>query len=227
LPSRAREIEKSLSRTIEAVATIPAAPAVVSIVRRERHGQDHDQAPSSRIIFRHRKIRAVAACDTFRAAANRAVKLWGARLKIEVIASAYGADAASVAHDAAPPRRRARRNYLFIGHGGRCTRNTTDAGVQKLHRVIGKQLRARRTKCCWCWTRRRHDALNQAREFNNGVPLTGLILTSSTHEQSGMVVGDPKELGLPIKFIGLGEQAGRFATSTRNNSRRRCLRNEI
>src|SRR5260370_1178567 len=61
----------------------------------------------------------LAACDTFRAAAIEQIKLWGQRLKIEVIAGTYGADAASVGHDAVAAAQARRADYLFVDTAGR------------------------------------------------------------------------------------------------------------
>lgn len=70
------------------------------------------------------------------------------------------------------------------------------------------------------------NALNQAREFNKAVPLTGLIVTKlDGTSKGGMVVAIQKELGLPIKFIGLGAQPDDLQPFAAKNSPRRCLRN--
>ena len=151
----------------------------------------------------------LAACDTFRAAAIEQLKLWGARLKVEVIASAYGADAASVAHDAVTAAQARKADYLFIDTAGRLhTKHNLMQELHKLHRVIGKQLPGAPHEVLLVLDGSTGmNALNQAREFNKAVPLTGLIVTKlDGTSKGGMVVAIQKELGLPIKFIGLGEQ---------------------
>jgi fused signal recognition particle receptor len=152
----------------------------------------------------------LAACDTFRAAAIEQIKLWGARLKVEVIAGAYGADAASVAHDAVTAAQARQSSYLFIDTAGRLhTKHNLMQELQKLHRVIGKQLPGAPHEVLLVLDATTGmNALNQAREFNKAVPLTGLIVTKlDGTSKGGMVVAIQKELGLPIKFVGLGEQA--------------------
>ena len=80
--------------------------------------------------------------------------------------------------------------------------------LQKLHRVIGKQLAGAPHEVLLVLDGSTGmNALNQAREFHKAVPLTGLIVTKlDGTSKGGMVVAIQKELGLPIKFIGLGEQ---------------------
>src|SRR6267378_282096 len=143
------------------------------------------------------------------AAAIEQLKLWGARLKVEVIASAYGADAASVAHDAVTAAQARKTDYLFIDTAGRLhTKHNLMKELQKLHRVISKQLPGAPHEVLLVLDATTGmNALNQAREFNKAVPLTGLVVTKlDGTSKGGMVVAIQKELGLPIKFIGLGEQ---------------------
>jgi fused signal recognition particle receptor len=80
--------------------------------------------------------------------------------------------------------------------------------LQKLHRVIGKQLPGAPHEVLLVLDGSTGmNALNQAREFNKAVPLTGLIVTKlDGTSKGGMVVAIQKELGLPVKFIGVGEQ---------------------
>src|SRR4029079_14571705 len=152
----------------------------------------------------------LAACDTFRAAAIEQIKLWGQRLKIDVIAGAYGADAAAVAHDPVAAAQARNTNYLFIDTAGRLhTKHNLMQELQKLHRVMGKQLPgAPHETLLVLEATTGKNALSQAREFNKAVPLTGLIVTKlDGTSKGGMVVAIQKELKLPIKFVGLGEQA--------------------
>jgi fused signal recognition particle receptor len=167
-------------------------------------------AKLAHLIQSQHKTALLAACDTFRAAAIEQIKLWGQRLKIEVVAGNYGADAASVAHDAITAARARKADYLFIDTAGRLhTKHNLMQELQKLHRVIGKQLPGAPHEVLLVLDATTGmNALNQAREFNKAVPLTGLVVTKlDGTSKGGMVVAIQKELGLPIKFIGLGEQA--------------------
>ena len=204
------EVEKSFGSNQTDLIKAPHGPTVVSIVGVNGTGKTTTSAKLAHLIQSHKKTALLAACDTFRAAAIEQIKLWGQRLKVEVIAGAYGADAASVAHDAVTAAQSRKTDYLFIDTAGRLhTKHNLMQELQKLHRVIGKQLPGAPHEVLLVLDATTGmNALNQAREFNKAVPLTGLVVTKlDGTSKGGMVVAIQKELDLPIKFVGLGEQA--------------------
>ena len=204
------EVEKSLASNKSELLTAPGGLTVVSIVGVNGTGKTTTSAKLAHWTQSQNKTALLAACDTFRAAAIEQIKLWGQRLKVEVVASAYGADAAAVAHDAITAARSRNADYVFIDTAGRLhTKHNLMQELQKLHRVIGKQLPGAPHEVLLVLDATTGmNALNQAREFNKAVPLTGLVVTKlDGTSKGGMVVAIQKELGLPIKFIGLGEQA--------------------
>jgi len=151
----------------------------------------------------------LAACDTFRAAAIEQLNLWGTRLDIPVVSSNYGADPASIAHDAANSALGNGNDYLFIDTAGRLhTKHNLMRELEKLHRVIGNKVDgAPHETLLVIDASTGMNALTQAREFNKSVPLTGLVITKlDGTSKGGMVVAIQHELDLPVKFIGLGEQ---------------------
>ena len=152
----------------------------------------------------------LAACDTFRAAAIEQLNLWGNRLDIPVVSSEYGADPASVAHDAVNSALSKGFDYLFIDTAGRLhTKHNLMRELEKLHRVISNKSKgAPHETLLVVDASIGSNALSQAREFNKSVPLTGLVITKlDGTSKGGMVVAIQNELDLPVKFIGLGEQA--------------------
>jgi fused signal recognition particle receptor len=203
------EIEKSLSANNPNLREMPGSICVVSIVGVNGTGKTTTSAKLAHYFQAQKKSVLLAACDTFRAAAIEQIKLWGARLKVEVIAGNYGADAASVAHDAVTAAQARKTDYLFIDTAGRLhTKHNLMQELQKLHRVIGRQLAGAPHEVLLVLDATTGmNALNQAREFHKAVPLTGLIVTKlDGTSKGGMVVAIQKELGLPVKYIGLGEQ---------------------
>ena len=203
------EVEKNLLANKVDLIQAASGPTVVSIVGVNGTGKTTTAAKLAHLIQSQKKTVLLAACDTFRAAAIEQIKLWGQRLKIDVVAGAYGADAASVAHDAVTAAQARQADYLFIDTAGRLhTKHNLMQELQKLHRVIGKQLPGAPHEVLLVLDATTGmNALNQAREFNKAVPLTGLVVTKlDGTSKGGMVVAIQKELGLPIKFIGLGEQ---------------------
>jgi fused signal recognition particle receptor len=186
-----------------------ATPVVVSIVGVNGSGKTTTAAKLAAFLQSQGRTVSMAACDTFRAAAIEQLKLWGQRLKVEVVAGNYGADPAAVAHDAVASALARKNNYLLIDTAGRLhTRHNLMQELQKLHRVIGKLLPGAPHEVLLVLDATTGmNALNQAREFHKAVPLTGLAVTKlDGTSKGGMVVAIRKELGLPIKFVGLGEQ---------------------
>jgi fused signal recognition particle receptor len=205
-----QEVEKSLSANKAELCRAAHGPTVVSIVGVNGTGKTTTSAKLAHLIQSQKKTALLAACDTFRAAAIEQIKLWGQKLKVEVIAGAYGADAASVAHDAVTAAQSRKADYLFIDTAGRLhTKHNLMQELQKLHRVIGKQSPGAPHEVLLVLDATTGmNALNQAREFNKAVQLTGLVVTKlDGTSKGGMIVAIQKELGLPVKFIGLGEQA--------------------
>jgi fused signal recognition particle receptor len=203
------EVEKNLGSDKADLLKVFNGPTIVSIVGVNGTGKTTTSAKLAHLIQSRGQTALLAACDTFRAAAIEQLKLWGARLKVDVIAGAYGADAASVAHDAVTAAQARRADYLFIDTAGRLhTKHNLMQELHKLHRVIGRQLPGAPHEVLLVLDGSTGmNALNQAREFNKAVPLTGLIVTKlDGTSKGGMVVAIQKELGVPIKFLGLGEQ---------------------
>jgi fused signal recognition particle receptor len=205
-----KEVEKTLASNESGLRKSADGVTVVSIVGVNGTGKTTTAAKLAHFVQSRRQTALLAACDTFRAAAIEQIKLWGQRLKVDVIAGEYGADAASVAHDAVAAAQARKANYLFVDTAGRLhTKHNLMQELQKLHRVMGKQLPGAPHEVLLVLDATTGmNALNQTREFNKAVPLTGLVVTKlDGTSKGGMVVAIQKELGLPIKFVGLGEQA--------------------
>ena len=132
------------------------------------------------------------------------------KVDVPVIAGSYGADPAAVAHDAVTAAHARRADFLFVDTAGRLhTKSNLMQELEKLHRIIDRQEKgAPHEVLLVVDATTGMNALNQAREFHKAVPLTGLVITKlDGTSKGGMVVAIHDELNLPIKFIGLGEQA--------------------
>ncbi len=204
-----QEIEKSLSSNKPALQKQPDGVTVLSIVGVNGTGKTTTSAKLAHWMKGNGQTVLLAACDTFRAAAIEQLRLWGERLQVEVIAGANNADPAAVAHDAIAAAQARDADYLIVDTAGRLhTKHNLMQELQKVHRVMDKQLpKAPHEVLLVLDGTTGMNALNQAREFHKMVPLTGLIITKlDGTSKGGMVVAIQKELGLPIKFVGLGEQ---------------------
>ncbi len=205
-----REVEKTLSSGKTELIRAPSGPTVVSIVGVNGTGKTTTAAKLAHLIQSRGATVLLAACDTFRAAAIEQIKLWGQRLNVPVIAGASEADPASIAHDGVSAAISRGANYLIVDTAGRLhTKHNLMQELQKLHRVMAKKLPGAPHEVLLVLDATTGmNALNQARQFHKAVPLTGLVVTKlDGTSKGGMVVAIQKELGLPIKFVGLGEQA--------------------
>lgn len=203
------EVAKSLSAGDFNLRKAESGLTVVSIVGVNGTGKTTTSAKLAHLIQQRGQTSVLAACDTFRAAAIEQLKLWGQRLQVPVIAGADKADPAAVAHDAITAANSRSADYLFVDTAGRLhTKHNLMQELQKLHRVMAKQLPGAPHEVLLVLDATTGmNALTQAREFHKTVPLTGLVVTKlDGTSKGGMVVAIQKELGLPIKFIGLGEQ---------------------
>jgi fused signal recognition particle receptor len=204
-----REVQETLSAARSQFTKLPGAVTVVSVVGVNGTGKTTTCAKMAHFVQARGDGAVLAACDTFRAAAIEQLKLWGERLKVPVIAGAYGADPAAVAHDAVTAAQSRKAAYLFVDTAGRLhTKHNLMQELHKLHRVIDKKLPgAPHETLLVLDATTGMNALNQAREFNKAVKLTGLVVTKlDGTSKGGMIVAIQKELGIPIKFIGLGEE---------------------
>lgn len=204
-----QEIERELGSDITPLKRLPGQTTVISIVGVNGTGKTTTTAKLAHWLKTQNLSSVLGACDTFRAAAIEQLKLWGARIDVPVIAGAYGADPASIAHDAVSAAIAKKADYLLIDTAGRLhTKSNLMKELKKLHRVIGKQSDgAPHETLLILDATTGMNALIQAREFHKAVPLTGLIVTKlDGTSKGGMVIAIQRELGLPIKFIGVGEQ---------------------
>ncbi|KGU83715.1 signal recognition particle-docking protein FtsY [Pseudomonas mediterranea] len=150
----------------------------------------------------------LAAGDTFRAAAVEQLQVWGERNKIPVIAQHTGADSASVIFDAVQAAKARGIDVLIADTAGRLhTKDNLMEELKKVRRVIGKlDADAPHEVLLVLDAGTGQNAINQARQFNQTVELTGLALTKlDGTAKGGVIFALAKQFGLPIRYIGVGE----------------------
>ncbi|MBI3977177.1 MAG: signal recognition particle-docking protein FtsY [Chloroflexi bacterium] len=151
---------------------------------------------------------ALAAGDTFRAAAIDQLKVWGDRAGVEVIAHQPGSDSASVIFDAMQAGQRRGVDILIADTAGRLqTKFNLMEELRKVHRVMAKADPKAPTEALLVLDATTgQNALSQAKHFTDAVPLTGLIIAKlDGTAKGGAVFAIARELRLPIKFLGTGE----------------------
>ena len=150
----------------------------------------------------------LAAGDTFRAAAVEQLQIWGERNDIPVIAQRNGADSASVIYDALESARSKNIDVLIADTAGRLhTQTNLMEELKKVKRVLGKIDQAAPHEVMLVLDAGTgQNALNQAEQFHQAMQLTGITLTKlDGTAKGGVIFAIAHKLGLPIRFIGVGE----------------------
>ena len=151
----------------------------------------------------------MVAADTFRAAAQEQLVLWGKKLNIPVIKGQYGADPASVIYDAIQSFKAHSYQFLLVDTAGRIHTNTNLMNeLEKIKRVISKQIDGAPHEILLVLDASiGQNALVQAKEFLKFSGLTGIFLSKlDGTAKGGSIISIVDELKLPVKFIGIGEE---------------------
>ena len=197
---------------VERPLTIPDTdgPFVILVVGVNGSGKTTSIGKLARRLQDDGRSVMLAAGDTFRAAAVEQLQAWGERNEVPVIAQGTGADAASVIYDAMEAAKARDIDVLIADTAGRLhTQSGLMDELRKVHRVMGKlDAKAPHEVLLVLDAGIGQNALNQARQFNEAVSVSGLALTKlDGTAKGGIVFAIAKELGIPIRFIGVGETA--------------------
>ena len=151
----------------------------------------------------------MVAADTFRAAAIDQIKVWGERSGADVCAQQPGADPSSVVFDALDTAARKGHDVIIVDTAGRIhTKVNLMEELKKIKRVMARKCPGAPHEVMLVLDATTgQNAISQAREFNNAVDITGLALTKlDGTAKGGIVVNISREFGIPIRFVGVGEQ---------------------
>lgn len=156
----------------------------------------------------------LAAADTFRAAAGEQLEIWARRAGADLVRQQPGADPAAVAFDAVQAAQARGMDAVLIDTAGRLhTRVNLMSELEKIHRVCGRALAgAPHEVLLVIDATTGQNGLVQAEQFAQAVPVTGIVLTKlDGTARGGIVIAIAERLGLPVKWVGLGEGAGDLA----------------
>jgi len=151
----------------------------------------------------------LCAADTFRAAAIEQLEIWAQRNGVEVVKQKSGADPAAVVFDAMSAAKTRNADAVIVDTAGRLhTKSNLMAELEKMKRTAAKVIPgAPHDVLLVMDATTGQNGLSQAREFTSAVGVTGIILTKlDGTAKGGIVVAISRELGLPIRFVGTGEQ---------------------
>jgi fused signal recognition particle receptor len=201
------ELTALLSRRPAGNADGPG-PTVVLMVGVNGGGKTTSAAKLAARFKREGKKVFMAAADTFRAAAQEQLALWGKKLNIPVVKGSYGADPAAVVFDAVQSFKAQHGDVLLVDTAGRIHTNTNLMNeLEKVKRVVVREHPAARLESLLVLDATvGQNAVVQAREFLKFSGLTGIFLTKvDGTAKGGAALAVAAELDLPIKFIGVGE----------------------
>jgi fused signal recognition particle receptor len=197
--------DRTISKNSDRVSTI----LVVGV---NGTGKTTSTAKLANLIKNERKSVLLAAADTFRAAAVDQLQTWANRIDIEVVSGAANGDPAAVAFSAITKAKSENYDYLLVDTAGRLhTKENLMQELGKIIRVIEKQSPVDEILLVLDATTGQ-NGINQAKIFIEAAGVTGFILTKLDGSAKGGVgLAIEKEFGLPIKFIGTGEQISDLA----------------
>jgi len=188
---------------------VDGAPSVILMLGVNGAGKTTSTGKLAAALRASGKSVLLAAADTFRAAAVEQLEEWGRRAGAQVIRQGAGADPAAVVFDAVKAAAARGVDVLLVDTAGRLhTKSNLMDELAKLKKVVARQLPGAPHECLMVLEASTgQNALAQARLFHETVGLTGLVLTKlDGTAKGGIVVRIYRELGVPIKLIGVGEQ---------------------
>ena len=197
-------VDPSLDRRLNADRT--DVPAVVLVVGVNGTGKTTTVGKLARVLVAEDKDVLLGAADTFRAAAADQLETWGGRVGVPTVRGAEGADPASVAYEAVRAGIEQEVDVVLVDTAGRLhTKTGLMDELGKVKRVIERQAPVGEVLLVLDATTGQ-NGLTQARIFAEVVDVTGIVLTKlDGSAKGGIVVQVQRELGVPVKLVGLGE----------------------
>ena len=184
-------------------------PGVVLVVGVNGTGKTTTVGKLALALAEEGKQAVLAAADTFRAAATEQLSIWGDRVGAPVVGHQQGADPAAVAFDGLASARARHADVLLVDTAGRLhTKTNLMEELRKLRRVLERAGGSVREVLLVLDATTGQNGLAQARQFTEAVGVTGVVLTKlDGTAKGGIVIAVQRELGIPVKLVGLGEGA--------------------
>lgn len=214
--TEASQAKKALADILESTIgegeplKLDTKPSIILVIGVNGVGKTTTIAKISNHLIRHKKKVLLAAADTFRAGAIEQLNIWANRVGADIVKHEAGSDPAAVVYDAISAAKARGTDVVIVDTAGRLhnKKNLMDE-LAKINRVISRELpEASRETLLVLDATTGQNAVSQAKEFKNAADITGLVLTKlDGSAKGGIVFSIKKELGLPIKYIGVGEKA--------------------
>ncbi len=191
-----------------AALSLTGAPSVILVVGVNGTGKTTTIGKLAHRLRGEGKKVMLAAADTFRAAAAEQLTIWGERNGVPVVKHKEGADPGAVAFDALAAAKARGMDVLIVDTAGRLhTKSNLMEELKKVQRIIARELPGAPHETLFVLDATTgQNAFVQAKTFHQEIGVTGIVLTKlDGTPKGGIVFAINKELGLPVKFIGIGE----------------------
>jgi fused signal recognition particle receptor len=193
------------------VSKVDGTPEVILVVGVNGTGKTTTIGKLSHVFRSQGKNVLLCAADTFRAAAIDQLEIWGGRTGTEVIKTKPGGDPAAVLFDALQAAVARKTDYVIVDTAGRLhTKTSLMAELEKMRRTAQRIIPGAPHETLLVMDATTgQNGLQQARLFTQSAGVTGIVLTKlDGTAKGGVVVAISRELGLPVRFVGVGEQVG-------------------
>lgn len=186
-----------------------SGPTVVMIAGVNGSGKTTSIAKLAKKLQSDGKKVLLAACDTFRAAAVEQLTVWAGRIGCEIVKQGQNADPSAVAHDACEKAKARGFDVLIVDTAGRLhTQTHLMKELEKIHRIVTRQIPGAPHEVLLVLDATTgQNAVTQAEQFSKSVKCTGIVLSKlDGTAKGGSVFAIKQKMGLPVKYVGVGEQ---------------------
>ena len=193
------------------VTSVDGTPEVILVVGVNGTGKTTTIGKLAQVFRSEGKTVLLCAADTFRAAAIEQLEIWGQRTGTEVIRTKAGGDPSAVLYDALQAASARHTDYVIVDTAGRLhTKTNLMAELEKMRRTAQRIIPGAPHETLLVMDATTgQNGLQQARQFTQSAGVTGIVLTKlDGTAKGGVVVAISRELGLPVRFVGVGEKAG-------------------
>ena len=193
------------------VAKVTGSPEVIMVVGVNGAGKTTTIGKLAQVFRSQGKSVVLCAADTFRAAAIEQLEIWGQRTGTEVIKTKAGGDPSAVLFDALQAATNRKTDYVIVDTAGRLhTKQNLMMELEKMKRTAQRIVPGAPHETLLVMDATTgQNGLQQARQFTQSAGVTGIVLTKlDGTAKGGVVVAISRELGLPVRFVGVGEKAG-------------------
>jgi fused signal recognition particle receptor len=203
------KLKELLKQPAEPIRFAAAGPTVIMVCGVNGSGKTTSIAKLAHLCQSQGKEVVLGAADTFRAAAVEQLTVWAKRLGADIITGPRGSDPASVAHRAVARAIETGAEVCIVDTAGRLqTQQNLMQQLSKIHRVLGKQIpEAPHEVLLVLDATTGQNGISQAKHFTDAVHCTGIILAKlDGTAKGGVVVAIRQQVGLPVKYVGVGEK---------------------